>query len=198
MQLATTLRSKIGLDSTLFTRTQVMEIQTKAIFEAIGNGLHRDVSNIVANLPDITGLQLVKTVTCDIGSTAAVTVRIEVLFDWEDYRLTVSKDGERVAMVTIPSTMTFPAIVAQAEALERLITGVCARIDTSEVNWTYDFDPMAVEQRGEAWIKERLGTIEKTTKRQARFDTFQAGRTVSQTLNDSPHQTLVVSVSKEF
>jgi len=198
MQLNTELRARVGNDVQTFTRTQVMELHTQALLEAIGKAANLEVSHIVKDLPDITGLQLLQSLTCDLGSPSKVLMRIQVLFDWDAYRLTVARDGERVAMLTIPSTTTFPAMQAQAAALARLVKAVTARADLSQANWTYDFDPTAVQLRGSAWIEKRLGTVDKTEETKARYSAFQSGYSVRQTLDDSPHQSLVVSVSKEL
>lgn len=198
MQLNTQLRARVGNDVQTFTRTQVMELHTQALLEAIGKAANLEVSHIVKDLPDITGLQLLQSLTCDLGSPSKVMMRIQVLFDWDAYRLTVARDGERVAMLTIPSTTTFPAMQAQAAALSRLVKAVIARADCSVVNWSYTFDPTAIELRGRDWITQRLNTGKKDAEDQARFDGFTSGYSVRQSLDGSPHQSLVVSVSKEL
>lgn len=176
----------------------MIEIHSTAIVEAIGRALGRNVSHVVKDLPDIAGLHLVKTITCDMGPSHAVLVRVALHFDWDNYRLVVKRDGERIAMITVPGTMTFPAIVAQAQALEKLISGVCASIDTSLVAWTYTFDPAAIERRGFEWIQKRLDCTSWTPERKARYQGFKLGQEVRQTLADNPHQSLSIQFSKEL
>lgn len=198
MRLNSALQSKVGLDLRTFTRSEVMEIHSTEIIEAVGKALNVDVSTIVADLVDITGLQLLSHLSCDLGSPEAVLIRLTIQYDWDHYRMTIMRDGERVAMVTVPDKLTFPAIRAQAEALEKLIRGICGAIDTRMVEWTYTPDPLALEKRGRAWIRERLNTSPKSAEKKARYDGFNPERTVRQTLADSPHQTLLVSFSKEL
>lgn len=198
MQLNTALQQKLGTDLSTITRVEGIEAHTTALVEGIGRGTKTNVSQILADIPDIAAYQLLKRLVCDLGDATKVLMRIEIEYDWVQYRLTIKRDGERVAMMTIPGTMTHPAMIVQASALQILIQSVCMKINISKVDWTYTLDPLAIEKRGESWISKRLDICDHTPENQRRFDAFEAGRSVRQTLNDSPFQSVLVSFSKEL
>ena len=197
MQLNTALQHSVGTDLGTITRSQIAEIHSTAILEAIGRATGKNVSHIVADVPDICGLQLLRRIECDLGSLASVMIRIAIVYDWQNFRIMIAKDGERVALITTPQQTTYPAIQAQAAALENFVSKVCRAVDTSKVGWTYIPDFHALELRGRDFIYERLGLQPANLDTCERYNSFKPGRQITQALDEDPSQTLRIALSKE-
>lgn len=196
MQLSSAAQRQVGVDLGTFTRTEVSEIVTAELVKAIGKGAGFNVDNILDDVPDVCGLHLLKEMECDLGNDDQILTRICLLFDWKKYRLTVASEGEQVTIEIVPGTMTFPAIRAQAEALEKLLRSIGRIIPYTQMQWCYQYDADALERRGRDWLQKRLGTAPKTPEEKARYDSFRGGRRVTQSLDMAAHQRLSVTLAE--
>lgn len=184
------------LDLGTFTHFELSEIISTEWISAIGRGAGFEVDDVLAKLPDICGLQLVKKLVFDIGNDKKVMTRIEVEYDWEYLRMIVKSGGERVTVELVPGTMTHPAVKAQAAALEKLLSSIDRVIPYTEMNTVYFFDDTAIERRGEDFVRSRLGTSPMEGRSKERHDGFEPGRRVEQKLDIARHQRLSVTMCK--
>lgn len=192
------IRPMVGTDTSVFTWTEVMEIDLEACVRAIAAATNSDFSYILDNVPDIVGLHLLRKMECDLGSPNKTAVRIGFEFDFTLYRMEISRNGETVMMVTMPGNKSLPAIEARAATLQSFLSKLMANIDLSHSKWTYTNDKAALERRGAEWIAKRLGTRSKTAQERARYDGFVPGRRVTSSLDSNPFQTVVATLSKDL
>jgi hypothetical protein len=192
------IRPMVGTDTSVFTWTEVMEIDLEACVRAIASATNLNFSNILENVPDIVGLHLLRKMECDLGSVSKAAVRIGFEFDFTLYRMEISRNGETVMMVTMPGNKTLPAIEARASALQNFLTKLVGQVDLSHAKWTYSHDKAAGERRGSEWISKRLGTEPMNAQERARYKGFVPGRQVSSNLADNPFQTVVATLSRDL
>jgi len=192
------IRPMVGTDTSVFTWTEVMELDLEACVRAIASATNSNLSKILENIPDIIGLHLLSKMECDLGSAKKAHVRIGFEFDFTLYRMEISRNGETVMMVTIAGNKTLPAIEARAAALQNFLGKLVGRVDLSHSKWTYTNDQAAIERRGAEWINKRLGAEPMNANERKRYQGFVPGRQVTSNLADNPFQTVIATLSRDL
>jgi len=198
MQLSKKEQALVGVDYDVFGAHEVSEIASGQYQDAIGRATGFNVDHVKSKNPAICGNHLVKLSECELGGVSSIAMIIGIGYDWDQMRIYVNANGHKIQMDLMPSSMTFPAIEAQANALERLIQGVKARAPITRMDWTYTYDDNALSRRGIETIREMLNTAPRDADDRARTEAFEPGRTLSTTVDCIPWQSLSVAISKDI